>query len=258
MAILKRYMQLFLNRFGYSIKKLRTNDCRRTLEESIYHLKIIGFKPKTIIDVGVAKGTHELYNFYPNSYYLLIEPVQEFYQDIQTLLKFIDGQLIEAAAGAKQGRMEINVHDNHLSGSSLYHEAMGAEADGQQRVVDLVTIDSLIEDNKIQPPYLLKVDVQGAELDVLEGAQKCLKDAEVIILEVSMFTFMKNAPDFTDVIIYMKSLGFVAYDILLGWNRPLDNALGQIDIVFVKKNGMFRENQTYATIDQYRQTLNVS
>lgn len=79
--------------------------------------------------------------------------------------------------------------------------------------------------------------MQGAELDVLEGSHKSLHKTEVIVLEVSMFQFMKEAPEFSDVIFYMKEHGFVAYDIVLGLDRPLDNALGQIDVVFVKENG---------------------
>lgn len=99
---------------------------------------------------------------------------------------------------------------------------------------------------------MIKVDVQGAELDVLEGAQQALSEAEVIVLEVSLFEFMKGAPQFFDVVSYMKKHGFVAYDIIHGWNRPLDNALGQVDIFFVKENGMFRKDHSYSTTEQMR------
>jgi hypothetical protein len=63
---------------------------------------------------------------------------------------------------------------------------------------------------------------------------------------------MKGAPQFSDVIHYMKNLGFVPYDITLGWNRPLDNALGQVDMLFVKDKGMFRKNQSYSTVEQLK------
>ncbi len=67
-----------------------------------------------------------------------------------------------------------------------------------------------------------------------------------------MFQFMKGAPEFFDIVFYMKQHGFVAYDIILGWNRPLDNALGQIDIIFVKENGQFRQNHSYSTVEQMK------
>lgn len=92
--------------------------------------------------------------------------------------------------------------------------------------------------------------MQGAELDVLNGCQQALSETEVVVLEVSMFQFMEGAPEFHDVIFYMKERGFVAYDIILEWNRPLDNALGQIDVVFVKEKSQFRRDHSFSTPQQ--------
>lgn len=62
-----------------------------------------------------------------------------------------------------------------------------------------------------------------------------------------MFKFMKGSAEFNDVVVYMKKNGFVAYDIELAWNRPLDDALGQINMIFVKENGMFRKYHAFGT-----------
>jgi len=48
----------------------------------------------------------------------------------------------------------------------------------------------------------------------------------------------------------MKDRGFVVYDIFGGHNRPLDGALGQIDMAFVKENWQFRKSHFYATREQ--------
>jgi hypothetical protein len=56
---------------------------------------------------------------------------------------------------------------------------------------------------------------------------------------------MKGAPIFDEVVAYMKTIGFVAYDIIHGWYRPLDNALGQVDILFVKENSFLRSDHRY-------------
>jgi hypothetical protein len=53
----------------------------------------------------------------------------------------------------------------------------------------------------------------------------------------------------------MKSLGFVANDISELQYRPLDNALSQVDIAFVKERGLFRQRHFYATPEQ-RETQN--
>jgi len=73
-----------------------------------------------------------------------------------------------------------------------------------------------------------------------------LEQVEVIILEVSFFRFLKNAPDFYDVVAYLKSIGYVVYDIFGGINRPLDNALAQKDLIFVKENGILRQSHGWA------------
>lgn len=45
---------------------------------------------------------------------------------------------------------------------------------------------------------------------------------------------MKGSPIFDEVVLCLEQSGFVAYDVRLYWNRPLDSVLTQVDIVFVK------------------------
>jgi hypothetical protein len=130
---------------------------------------------------------------------------------------------------------------------------MGPEADGYEIAVPMIRLDDILEDRNLCGPYLIKIDVQGAELDVLDGAQRSLPKAEVIVLEVSMFEFLEGAPQFYDVVSYMKRHGFVAYDIVLGWNRPLAGALGQVDIAFVKEDGVFRRDHAYSSVPQMKE-----
>lgn len=226
------------------------NRIRTTIDKSYALIHHQGFQPKTIIDVGVAAGTPELYRTFPDCYFLLIEPLKAFEPNLIKIVKEYRGSYVLAAAGAHSGKAIFNVHQNHLDGSSLHKETMGEDADGIEIIVPVVTIDEIIKDKKLDGPYLLKIDIQGAELTALDGAQVTLKDTEVVVLEVSLFEFMTGAPQFYDVISYMKARDFVVYDIIHGWNRPLDNALGQVDIMFVKDKGMFRQNHSYATKKQ--------
>ena len=85
---------------------------------------------------------------------------------------------------------------------------------------------------------------------VLEGAKKTLIETEAVILEVSLFQFFQDGPQFYDVIVWMKNQGFVTYDLFGGHNRYLDGAFAQIDMVFVKENGFLRKDHAYATREQ--------
>ena len=231
------------------------NRIRTTMGESYSLLRNLGFQPKTVVDVGVAKGTPELYRAFPGSYFLLVEPLKEFESDLKSILKRYTGSYVLAAAGSRPGQVTFNVHENHLDGSSLYKESMGTEADGHEVEVQMIRIDDILKDKQLAGPYIIKVDTQGSELDALDGAQQALLETEVVVLEISMFGFMKGAPQFYDVVSYMKNHNFVAFDMVLGWNRPLDNALGQIDVVFVKEDGMFRQDHSYSTVGQLKAIL---
>ena len=250
---IKHIAKRLFSLFGYEIRRTTSRGgLRASVEESYSLMKDLGFYPKTVIDVGVAGGTQELYTTFADSFFLLIEPLKEFESELKVILHQYRGSYVLAAAGAKCGESTFNVHDNHLEGSSLYLETMGIEADGHKITVPMITIDDILKEKSLNGPYLIKVDVQGAELDVLQGSQEALSDTEAVVLEVSMFGFMKGAPQFYDVVSYMKQHYFVAYDIILALNRPLDNALGHVDIIFVKESGRFRENHSFSSLSKMR------
>jgi hypothetical protein len=44
---------------------------------SLERFKLLGFAPKTVIDIGVAQGTPVLYRNFPDAYYILVDPLRE-------------------------------------------------------------------------------------------------------------------------------------------------------------------------------------
>jgi len=227
---------------------------RHTLEQA----RLIGFVPQTVIDVGAAYGsfTALCQTVFPRAQYLLIEPLEE-YRRLLEEAKQSSGSIeyCLAAAAAHEGEIAINVHPD-LVGSSLCREVeSGTGVNGVERTVRSVTIDRLVAEKRLSGPYLLKVDVQGAELDVLAGAERTLGDAELVVLEVSFFKFFEAGPECAEVIAYMKGRGFVPYDIVGRQYRPLDGAMSQADIAFVREDGIFRRQHAYATAEQ-RQAQN--
>ena len=251
---IKGLVKRILSARGYELRRRPTElPLRTTIRQSYELMKDLGFGPATVIDVGVASGTPELYETFPGATFLLVEPLAAFEAEIKMILQRYRGSYVIGAAGPRSGEVSFNVHDNHMHGSSLLNETMGEVADGHRITVPMVVVDDLVKERSLVGPMLVKVDVQGGEINVLEGCTRTLESTEAVVLEVSLFEFMKGAPQLHDVVSYMKALGFVAYDIVLGWNRPLDNALGQVDIVFVKEAGRFRRDHSFATVEQMRQ-----
>jgi len=95
-----------------------------------------------------------------------------------------------------------------LTGSSYYKENSTNynENHGIHRVG--VTLDYVAEKNNWPQPDLIKLDVQGAEMDILKGAVKCLEKCNDIILESQHVEYNSGAPFSNDVIDFMKSIGF--------------------------------------------------
>ena len=204
------------------------------------HMRSLGFNPKTIIDVGVAHGTYELYATWPGADLLLIEPMAEF----EAAMRFIRKrrrtrcEYVIAAATRSNGTANL-YHSDYSGGASL---ALGQP---HSCTVQARTLDSIVSEQGFEPPFLLKVDVQGAEMDVLAGAEKTLPGCEVVMLETSLFDFAANGATILEITALMRTLGFVPYDIYDGLLRPHDRALGQIDIAFVKAGGRFRTSNAW-------------
>jgi FkbM family methyltransferase len=104
--------------------------------------------------------------------------------------------------------------------SSLYepnHDGIGdfAGLDEICQVVKTVEVDTVRLDDIIdEPVHLLKLDVQGAELDVLRGAERLLKDILVIHSEVEFYPIYRGQPLFDSVFEFLTSHDFEIFDLL--------------------------------------------
>lgn len=230
---------------------------RCSLRSSMNTARGIGFTPQTIVDVGAARGSWsvEVSALWPDVHYVLIDPLSENQEELRRVCSKLNrADYRIAAISDYSGRITIHVHDD-LDGSSLFLERE-IGINGTPREIESMTVDDLVSEMRLQPPILLKADVQGAEMKVLMGAARTLPTIEMIILEVMLFDIYKGEnPQLFDTVSYLKSNGFVAWDIFGMGYRMLDNALCQIDMVFVREDGLFRIHHQYANEAQRREQL---
>ena len=251
MPRLKNAVKHLADRAGLEVRR-KGSGLRRTPEEVLAHVKKLGFDPATVVDVGVAYGTPELYQAFPDARFLLVDPLDEYAEAIgQVTAAMGDAEWVRAAAGPEPGEIEINVNRAPALSSTLGHWK-GQDDGGTARTVPVVRIDDLVAERSLPGPYLVKVDVEGAELRVLDGAAKVLEETELVLLEVNLFEFLPGQPQLHDVVAYMKSRGFVTYDFYGGHVRLLDDALAMTNMAFVREDGRFRRSHDFATDEQAR------
>jgi FkbM family methyltransferase len=224
----------------------RTSGVRRTLPAVLAHYRRRGLSPATVIDVGVGPGTPELYQAFPDAKLLLVEPLEEWRSHLEQVQRERQAEVVTAAAGACAGEIELAVHRVPAC-SSMVGRRRGEDADPTRRVVEMVRLDDVVEHRGLTGPFVVKVDVEGGELEVLAGALELLRTTELVLLEVSLFELVAGAPQFHDVVIWMHDHGFVVSDLYNGHNRLLDGALAQLDVAFLPEGGRFRREQAYAT-----------
>lgn len=257
---MKQFIQNALGSAGYALVSRNTLALleRQTLSGMLKHAKQCGFNPQTIIDVGAAYGhiSKEMSQIFPSAKIEMFEPLVEYSSSLsQVLSELPNARLHPFAAGNREGDITFNVHKD-LVGSSLYNEIEGALVDGEPRQVKITRLDSVCA--SADAPILLKVDVQGAELDVLQGASSLLPKIELIVLEVSLFAFYIGGVQFAEVIAFMKERGFVVYDIFGFLYRPLDDALSQVDIAFAREDSALRKDHRYATPEQRKRQFGIT
>lgn len=235
-----------LHPFGLRLQKVDAPT--RTFRDFFAHLRGLGMDFRTVIDVGVARGTPPIYEAFPRAKYVFVEPLEEFRDTLESLTRRLDATYVLAAAGAYDGEVDIHVHDD-LSGSSVLRQAEGQALDGRPRRVRVVRLDGVLPPT-IDRPCLLKIDTQGAELAVLEGLGHRLAEMDVLVIEASLLPLRVGAPELIDLVTRLDQLNFAVYDILEGHVRALDGALAQIDLVFVPKVGPLRSDARFFSTQQ--------
>jgi len=202
---------------------------RPDMEFGLRLLRRNGFAPRVVVDVGAYKGDWAKLcrTIFPEGRVLMVEPSHERVRGLRGLCA-CDPQLsvLEALAGAREQTVPF-LEQGSNSG-------VPAEPRPDGILLECKPLDALLAGTPFDRPDLLKVDVQGYDLEVVKGANALLRSVEVVIIELSLIGLHPIAPSIREAIDTFDDLGFRLLDVFSFIRRPVDDALWQIDAVFAR------------------------
>lgn len=231
--MLKKIVKSIFDKLGYKLVK-KNGAARYNIYNSHYLSRIC--KPETVIDIGVGYGTHPLYEAFPDAYFILIEPVEDYHEPITEILNQYAGTVHYIAAGQEDGVVELDVDLDDLQLSSHFERTELTAKDGhriEKRKIEMKTLDSLLQPpGSLERPLVLKIDTEGNELNVLKGAGKLLESTDYVIAEASIVKRFEGSYEFDELVTFMAEKGFKVFSILSIAHSPKEIRPRFADIVF--------------------------
>jgi FkbM family methyltransferase len=246
LSLAKRTARRLLKRLGYRVSRIERGkasiDNWTNWPACLELFKTRGFQPKTIFDIGVAAGTPDLYSAFPNAFYYLVDPTRESLPHMRAIAEKLNATILNHALGEEECSLDIEVRPDDIGASSLFEE-VGPLAGTRRYPVQVQRFDRVVA--AFERPALCKIDVQGAEIGVLSGMGSRIDEFDAFIIEISAIATVKNAPEAEEVFVFLAQHGFVIYDILSLNRRPLDSALAQLDVLFIKRDSPIRSDHRW-------------
>lgn len=212
-----------------------------------------GVKYSTVFDLGCADGHFfvQHHAFFSDSVPVNIDANGLYESSLKSIQEALGGHYRIAAVSDEAGEVQLNtsIHPywSSLRGSGdPYWERLNGLTSGTQ-TVPAIRLDDLAAELELKPPYLLKLDIQGAEVRALRGARTVLEKTHVVICEADL-------EDFQAINAELMAAGFRLYDLTqlsyaadqtLGWFYPVYLNAGLAHLV---PRGFWREADNEAVI----------
>lgn len=202
---------------------------------------------RTVVDVGANRGQFALVarERWPTARLICFEPLPRALAVLRRVLHDRpQTEIVDAAIGAGSGRAMLHVSRSEDSSSLLaITELQTRTFPGTDEIsaidVPTTSLDECL-DHDIERPVLLKIDVQGFELEVLRGANRLLKVIDVVLVECSFEEFYSGQAKAEDVIRFLHDRGFA----LAGASAPSLDRHGvilQLDLIFIRRPDQQRD-----------------
>lgn len=145
------------------------------------------------------------------------------------------------ALGDYDGEIKINISSNSVSSSILpilttHTTASPLSSYCGQEVANIWKLDTIAEQYCIDGRNLfLKIDTQGYEWRVLDGAKETMPYVNCIMIELSLSELYKGQHLWRETIDRLEGEGFFLWSLLPGFKDPQSGQTYQVDGIFTKR-----------------------
>lgn len=202
---------------------------------------------KTILDIGANKGQFAKLarEVFPAAKIYSFEPLPDCFAELKKALPHDENFFpFENGIGSREETLEFfrSFHtpsSSFLKMEELHKESFPESREGQSSEpvqVKVKTLDGILGDKQLEKNLLVKIDVQGFEMEAIAGAEKILAETKIVILEMSFLNIYENQPLFHDVYERMYNLGFRFRGSLAQMLHPVTAEVVQTDAIFTREN----------------------
>ncbi len=198
--------------------------------------------PNTIIDIGSNKGQFLILieKMFPGRTAYSFEPIKEMMDKQKKFFSFKQNiYFYNFALGSEASLKNFFITLRKDSSSFLKINEVNNQNKNynikENRPIQINTLDDCFENKNIKQPILIKIDVQGYELEVLKGSELMLKQTEYILLEVTESEMYKTQATEELIIKFLKKFNFRVMK-TSKWNFIKKTNFKQRDILFKKHN----------------------
>lgn len=198
-----------------------------------------------VIDVGANEGQYgrDLRAMGYTARIISLEPLLRPYTRLASASRRdASWEAVHAAAAGSPGNLTVHVAGNSVSSSPLEMLPAHATADPRSvyvadEVVPATTVDEVVRERDVDPATgFLKVDVQGFESAVLDGAAATLAAFAAVQLEMSLVPLYEGQALMPDLVGRMTELGFDLWILMPEFADPATGRTLQCDGVFVRND----------------------
>jgi FkbM family methyltransferase len=236
---IKNIINKLLHFIDIEIQRVNTDTPHNRLNKALKYFDI-----DTVLDVGANAGQFgsNLKDVGFKGRIISFEPLQAAYEDLLKKAQKFPDWIIHSrgAVGDIDGEITINISGNSVSSSILAMNAAHSDAakDSQyigSEITNINKIDSVAAQYlKPHNKTFLKIDTQGFEWQVLDGAMQTLPQIQGLLLELSLVELYEGQRLYRDIIKRLEALGFSIWTVERGFTDPSNGRSLQCDIVFFR------------------------